>query len=254
MNRAVVALPEDAPAPRPASAALATAMVAAVVARPAGAPDALTRDRALAVAPEAQARLAAIETALATPAAPDVIALWVMRIIALVGQPRDADEIELKRAALVDALSALPRRCITRASAERVARLSDRSFPALARILEIIEPDAYPLRHEARRLKAVLAAAAPPEPRATRSDAETQAMRDTAARVAAELLARARETEQALRHEDASPRRSATDLATPDDALQALARSAGPGAALARMRLAITDQRRRQGAQDAGQH
>lgn len=246
MSRALTyALPDAAPAPRPPSDELTRALAVVLQARPAGSEPRLTRDAALRLRPEAEARLAALTAALGATAAPETIAQWVMRIIALVGQPRDADEIEARRAALVDALATVPRRCITRASAEKVARLCGGSFPPLARILEIIGPEAEDLRVESRRLQAVIAASreAPP----VRTPEETAAMRAKAQAVAAELRARARQAEEEDRAAAAAVRaaeRRATDPETPEEELRAMAASPMPGAALARMRLATVERRR----------
>lgn len=245
-THALAALPDAPPVPRAPSPALAHAMSLALVARPAGDPDGLTQQLAQDVAAEARRRLDGIQAAMQQRAEPETIRQWVIRVISLIGHPTDADQIAFKVAALTDLLGDVPRRCLTKRSAGEVARRF-RFFPSAADLLATIQPEAEGLERERQRLRAVIARASPPPPRPVLTEAERAAMRQASAAYQRELAAIQAERaarEVAALPADAAARRAATSPDTPDDAVRTLAASAGPGATLARLRVAIAEARR----------
>lgn len=181
------------PAYRPPSPALAEAMRQVLAARPAGSPPLVLTD---ATRSEAARRLAGTRMALDARAEPGTIAAWVERIIALIGHPSAADEIEVKVAALSDALRDLPRRCFTAASADAVAVAAGRFFPDLASIRATISPEADDLRREARALSALIER--PREPERV-VEAVTPDQAEANRRMARQLLAEAQAREMGTR-------------------------------------------------------
>ncbi|NKC30190.1 hypothetical protein [Falsiroseomonas selenitidurans] len=242
-------LPATPPAPRPPSPALAQAMALALRAtesRPDN-PDRLSQDLAQAVAAEARHRLEATEAALGQRAEPAAIQAWVMRVIALIGHPRDPDEIAGKLAALTDRLGELPRRCLTKRSAGLVADAAGNFFPSARDLVRLLLPEASDLEHERRRLRAILARAEPP-PRPPVLTAEERAAMSAKARAYAAEVATLEAARKAAecRGEpaDAAARRRAMQPETSEEEIRAMAATAGAGAALARMRLVVAERLR----------
>ncbi len=185
---ALATLPDGVPTVRPPSAALTAAMGQAMKAYPAGECP-LTVPQAQALAGEARARLAMVETALGRTAEPDAIRAWVLMVVVAIGHPRDADTIAAKQAVLAEALATVPRRCLTKASAAKVAMDAGDFFPSLARLMESIGGECAELLRERDALQRVLRIANPPTPKAPVTDDDRAAARRAAEAVAAQATA-----------------------------------------------------------------
>ncbi|MDP3417867.1 hypothetical protein [Falsiroseomonas sp.] len=218
-----------------------------MVARPDGAPGGLTKSEFAAVAAEARRRLAGTEAALDQRAEPGVIQQWLVRVISLIGHPVDADQIGFKIAAMTDLLADVPRRCLTKQSAAAVAVAAGRFFPPAKDLLATIRPETAELERDRDRLRAVLRAAERPAPAAPLTDDQRAAMSAAAKtylQEAAERRAEREAREMSAAHRDAGARMAAMSPDTSDAEVRAIAASKGPGAALARARLAMAERRR----------
>lgn len=186
---ALATLPDGVPVVRQPSAALAEAMRVAVQAHEAGRHP-LTPDRARALEAEARSRLAMVETALGRTADRATIEAWVMMVIVAIGHPRDPDTIAAKQAVLAEALASVPRRCLTKRSAAKVAQDAGDFFPSLAKLLDSIAGESAELVRERSSLQAVLAIASPPAPKPAKTAADVDHAQQVARTVMAETTAR----------------------------------------------------------------
>jgi len=226
--------------PFPMSTALAAAVRQALNPHPdAGA------DPVPAIVREAAGRALVAMDSMAQPATIEDWLRFLRPVVAVVANPPDREALPGRAAAIAFAFQDVPAAMLD-ADAQRAIMRSCRYFPTPAELTPIFAPRVVELRSRRFALSRIAATRAPE----AQASVPAAARAELAARLsvrAGEMRASASQREAAEREEAAirrAPQRRIEDPDTPEHELRKAAASGKPGAALARMRLAIMDARR----------
>lgn len=242
------AAPPAAALPEP-SAALTVALRDAMAPHP----DAGLQPVAAVVRQEAREALAAVEAALARAAMPEDWRRFLVPLLSAVANPPDREAFPGRVATIAFAWPDVPV-AILGAETQRAMLRACRYFPGPADLTPLLAPRLAGLRERRIALQRI----------AAQRDEQAEASMPEATRIAlaAKLSVRAGELRAAARAAEAEERVQAEARRAPlrriehpdtsAEELRAVAASRGPGSALARMRLAVMEARRKPGSEADG--